>query len=41
MAISIIGVILLVLFTGIAILKSDCQEIQSWAGALRKSIGLI
>lgn len=35
--ISLIGVILLVLFTGIAILKSNYQEKQSWAGALRKS----
>lgn len=37
LTISIIGVILLVLFTGIAILKSNYQEKQSWAGALRKS----
>ena len=36
MTISIIGVILLVLFTGIAIRKSNYQEKQSWAGALRR-----
>lgn len=41
MTISITGVILLVLFTGIAIPKSDCQEKQRCASALRKSIGLI
>ena len=37
LTISLIGVILLVLFTGISIIKSNYQEKQSWSGALRKS----
>lgn len=37
LTILLIGVILLVLFTGIVILKSNYQEKQSWAGAFRKS----
>lgn len=36
LTILLIGVILLVLFTGIAIRKSNYQEKQSWAGALRR-----
>ena len=32
LTVSLIGVVLLVLFTGIAVLKANYQEKQSWAG---------
>ena len=37
LTISVIGVVLLALFTGIAILKSNYQEKQSWSSVLKKS----